>query len=74
MQILVEEKGGGTSQLEAVHWPHFGWTDAVTLLRIEDEVLGWRQHPFLHHPPDDTTTWSRERLKAEMAKLTRDIE
>ena len=73
--ILVVEEDGRTSQLEAVHWPHLGWTDAVTLLRIEDDVLGWRKHPFASeplNPIDDSTTWSRGRLDAELANLTRD--
>ncbi len=69
VQILVEEEDGRTSQLEAVHWLHLGWTDAITLLRIEEEVLGWRWHPSRERRQDDPSTWPREKLAAEIDRL-----
>ena len=68
MQILVEDDGGAVAELDAMHWPHLGWTDAVTLLRVEDDVLGWRRHQFRRPPPQDFATWTREELAAELAR------
>ena len=70
VQILVEDDDGRTSQLDAVHWPHLGWTDAVTMLRVEDDVLGWRRHPFRRRepPPVDFTGWTDEEITAELER------
>ena len=55
VQILVEDDDGRTSEIEGVYWPAIGWTDAVTLLKVESDVLGWRRHPFREAPPIDMT-------------------
>ena len=44
VKILIEDDDGRTTEIEGVHWPAIGWTDAVTMLSVEGEVLGWR--PF----------------------------
>ena len=68
VQILVEDDVGRVSELDAVHWPRLGWTDATTLLRVEDDVLGWRRHPFRQTPAGDLSTWRRTKLAAELAR------
>ena len=68
VQILVDDERGMPVELGAVHWPHLGWVDATTLLRVEEEVIGWRWHPFRQRPQDDPATWSREQVAADLEK------
>ncbi len=69
VQILVDDERGMVAKLDAVHWPYLGWTDARTLLPVEDDVLGWRWHPFRERRQDDPATWPREKLAAELERL-----
>lgn len=57
------------AELDAVHWPNLGWVDATTLLKVEDDVLGWGWHPFRERPQEDPATWPRERLEAELQRM-----
>ena len=68
VQILVEDDDGRTSEIEGVHWPAIGWTDAVSMLRVEGDVLGWRRPPFRREPLVDYSGWSDEQVAAEMAR------
>ena len=67
--ILVEDDDGKVSEIDAVHWPQLGWTDAITMLRVDDDVLGWRQPPFRAPAAVDHSTWSREQLERGLARL-----
>lgn len=69
VQILVDDKCGMPAEIEAVHWPYLDWVDAVTLLKVEDEVLGWRWHPFRERRQADPAVWSREKTAAELKRL-----
>ena len=69
VQILVDDESGMPTEIEAVHWPYLGWVDATTLMKVEDDVLGWRWHPFRERRQEDTSTWSRERLAAKLERM-----
>lgn len=69
VQILVDDESGKPIEIEAMHWPHLGWVDAVTLQKIDEEVLGWRWHPLRDRSDEDPVTWSRERLAAELERM-----
>jgi hypothetical protein len=69
VQILIDDKSGTPAEIAAVHWPYLGWVDAVTLLKIEDEVLGWRGHPFRERRQADPAVWPREKRAAELKRL-----
>ena len=74
VQILVEDDDSRTSEIEGVHWPAIGWTDAVTMLRVDGDVLGWRRHPFRREPPPiDYSGWTRDELAAEMKRRFGDV-
>ena len=68
VQILIDDEHGMLAKLDAVHWPHLSWIDATTQLPVEDDVLGWRWHPFRERRQDDPSTWSREKLAAELVE------
>ena len=73
VQIFVDDGYGRTSEIEGVHWPAIGWTDAVTMLRVEGDVLGWRLPPFRREPPPvDYTGWSDEQVAAEIGRRFED--
>lgn len=69
VQILIDDESGMPAEIEAVHWPYLGWVDAVTLLKVEAEVLGWRWHPFRERRRADPAVWPREKMAAELERL-----